>query len=136
MSDIENEHDEEMTPEDSLVAGMTLFHQHQFEEFAESFKREMFESVDTAVKESDTVSDLRYELDEAVKNAKANHDEAVPHNELQEKLNEATNDVRIAAIEASIEELTGLVNDEVCQAVLHKQEKLEKFFTMASEFFA
>ena len=134
MSDIEKQ-DEEMTPEDSLVAGMTLFHQHQFEEFAKSFKQEMFELIDTVVKESDVVSDLRWELDEAVKNAKAIHDEAVTHKELQEKLDEATNDVRIAAIEANIEELTESVSDETVKEILAKQEKLEKLFHFASDLF-
>lgn len=134
MSDIEK-HDEEMTPEDSLVAGMTLFNQHQFEEFAKDFKQEMFELIETVVKESDTVSDLRWELDEAVKNAKAIHDEAVTHKELQEKLDEATNDVRIAAIEANIEELTETVSDEVVKELLSKQEKLERLIHFASQLF-
>ena len=134
MSDIEK-HDEEMTPEDSLVAGMTLFNQHQFEEFAKDFKQEMFELIETVVKESDTVSDLRWELDEAVKNAKAIHDEAVTHKELQEKLDEATNDVRIAAIEANIDELTETVSDEVVKELLVKQEKLERLIHFASQLF-
>ena len=136
MSDIENEHDEEMTPEDSLVAGMTLFHQHQFEEFAKSFKQEMFELIETAVKESDKVSDIEYRLDEMEKNAKAIHDEAVTHKELQEKLDEATNDVRIAKIETDIEELTETLSGEVAQEVIANQEKLEKLFHFASELFA
>ena len=136
MSDIENEHDEEMTPEDSLVAGMTLFHQHQFEEFAKSFKQEMFELIETAVKESDKVSDIEYRLDEMEKNAKAIHDEAVTHTELQTKLDEATNDVRIAKIETDIDELTETLSGEVAQEILAKQEKLEKLFHFASELFA
>lgn len=135
MSDIEK-HDEEMNPDDRLLAGLTLWLRTLFEGWAKSFKQEMFELIDSIVKESDTVSDLRYELDEAVKNAKAIHDEAVTHKELQERLDEATNDVRIAAIEANIEELTEIVSGEVAQDVLAKQEKIEKFFTMASEFFA
>ena len=135
MSDIEK-HDEEMNPDDRLLAGLTLWLRTLFEGWAKSFKQEMFELIDSVVKESDTVSDLRYELDEAVKNAKAIHDEAVTHKELQERLDEATNDVRIAAIEANIDELTEIVSGEVAQDVLAKQEKLEKFFTMASEFFA
>lgn len=135
MSDIEK-HDEEMNPEDGMVAGLTLWLRTLFEDWAQSFKQEVFEAVKDAVKESDIISDIEHRLDEAVKNAKAIHDEAVTHKELQEKLDEATNDVRIAAIEANIEELTETVSDEVTKDVLAKQEKLEKFFEMASQFFA
>jgi|21_taG_2_1085346.scaffolds.fasta_scaffold105536_1 uncharacterized membrane protein YccC len=135
MSDIEKQ-EEEMNPEDGMVAGLTLWLRTLFEEWAQSFKLEVFEAVKDAVRESDIVSDIEYRLDELAKNAKAIHDEAVTHKELQEKLDEATNDVRIAAIEANIEELTETVSGEVAQDVLAKQEKLEKFFEMASEFFA
>ena len=135
MSDIEK-HDEEMNPEDGMIAGLTLWLRTLFEDWAQSFKQEVFEAVKDAVKESEYISDIEYRLDEAVKNAKAIHDEAVTHQELQEKLDEATNDVRIAAIEANIDDLTESVNSETVQDVLVKQEKLEKFFSMASEFFA
>ena len=135
MSDIEK-HDEEMNPEDGMIAGLTLWLRTLFEDWAQSFKLELFEAVKDAVKESEYISDIEYRLDEAVKNAKAIHDEAVTHQELQERLDEATNDVRIAKIETDIEELTETVNGEVVKDVLVKQEKLEKFFSMASEFFA
>ena len=134
MSDIEK-HDEEMNPEDGMVAGLTLWLRTLFEDWAQSFKLEVFEAVKDAVKESDIISDIEYRLDEAVKNAKENYEEAVTHTELQTKLDEATNDIRIAAIEANIEELTETVSGEVAKEVLAKQEKLEKLFHFASELF-
>ena len=104
--------------------------------FAQSFKQEVFAAVKDAVKESDIIADIEHRLDEMDKNAKAIHDEAVTHKELQERLDEATNDVRIAAIEANIDELTETVSGEVAKEVLAKQEKLEKLIHFASELFA
>jgi hypothetical protein len=133
MSDIEK-HDEEMTPEDVLVAGNTLFIQHQIEEFAKSFKQEVFDMIEEVMTESGMIGDMKLDITKLFETS----DEAVSSEQLQTALDEVGNGYDLTTLETAISDLqeSDIEVTEVTHELQRKVEKIEKFLSMAAELFA